>query len=180
MHPSRCQTRLRDGCNSARCSLLWPHIFSPYCERTLNLRMKRQRWNFWGFGNGSVRRDAEPDVRMEVVNVTRGTVLATRLEVANTGAKRSKGLLGRKGLRPGEGLWIVPCESVHTFFMQFAIDLIYLDRKCRIRKVRSSVGPWRISICWSAHSILELPAGTVALTGSRVGDTLSIGKAGVA
>jgi hypothetical protein len=108
--------------------------------------------------------------RLRVVNVTRATVLATRLELADSAAKRNKGLLGRKGLEPGGGLWIIPCESVHTFFMQFAIDLIYIDRDFRIKKVRRAVGPWRLSVCFSAHSILELPAGTIAATQTRNGD----------
>jgi len=120
------------------------------------------------------------DARFHVSNVTRGTVLATRLEVADSGAKRNKGLLGRKGLAAGEGLWIVPCESVHTFFMKFAIDLVYLDRKNRIKKVRHAVGPWRLSACLSAHSILELPAGTIESTQSERGDTLEFSPASTA
>lgn len=111
------------------------------------------------------------------VNVTRGTVLASRLEVAGTGGTRRKGLLGRNSLEPGEGLWIAPCESVHTFFMRFAIDLVYLDRKHRVRKVRHSVGPWRISACLTAHSVLELPAGSVRATQTKLGDIVEIGSA---
>jgi uncharacterized membrane protein (UPF0127 family) len=111
---------------------------------------------------------------LRVLNVTRGTVLATRLEAARTGPARRKGLLGREGLLPGEGLWIVPCESVHTFFMRFPIDLVYLDRKNCIRKVRSAVGPWRASACLAAHSILELPAGTVRETRTERWDTVEI------
>jgi uncharacterized protein len=113
-----------------------------------------------------------PDARLVVANLTRGSVLATRLEVADSGPKRNKGLLGRKGLAAGEGLWIIPCESVHTFFMQFPIDLVYLDRKHVIKKVREGVPPWRISVCFSAHSILELPSGTIRSTETRTGDTL--------
>jgi uncharacterized membrane protein (UPF0127 family) len=111
------------------------------------------------------------------LNSTRGTILATCLEVADSGPKRNKGLLGRKGLAPGEGLWIIPCESVHTFFMQFPIDLVYLDRKNRIRKVRSSVPPWRLSVCLSAHSILELPSGTIRDTRTERGDMLEFAPA---
>ena len=96
-----------------------------------------------------------------VRNVTRDTVIADHVEVAGTNTKRSKGLLGRKSLPKGQGMWIVPCEAIHTFFMQFPIDLIYLDKKLRVRKIRSSVKAWRISACLSAHSILELPAGTI-------------------
>jgi len=115
-----------------------------------------------------------PDSQLKVSNITRGTVLATRLEVADSGHTRNKGLLGRKGLDEGEGLWIVPCESVHTFFMQFPIDLVYLDRKNKVKKVRHSVAPWRLSACLSAHSILELPAGTIRSTLTQRGDTLEL------
>lgn len=119
---------------------------------------------------------AGPQGPLRVTNVTRGTVLATQLEAAHTGPTRRKGLLGRDGLARGEGLWIAPCESVHTFFMRFPIDLVYLDRECRIKKARRAVGPWRLSACLSAHSILELPAGTILETQSERGDTLEIAE----
>ena len=117
------------------------------------------------------RRQPTPDIRLRVSNLTRNTVLATRMEVADSGPKRNKGLLGRDRLSPGEGLWIVPCEAVHTFAMRFAIDLVYLDRKNRIKKLSSDVPPWRLSACLSAHSVLELPAGTIRDTKTRFGDT---------
>ena len=117
------------------------------------------------------------DSHFQIANRTRGTVLATRLEVADSGPRRTKGLLGRAGLNAGEGLWIVPCESVHTFFMRFPIDLVYLDRKNKVKKIRSNVGPWRISACLSAHSVIELPAGTVSNTLTQTGDTLEFTSA---
>ncbi|MGA2754291.1 MAG: DUF192 domain-containing protein [Terracidiphilus sp.] len=120
---------------------------------------------------------AGPQGPLQVKNLTRGTVLATRLEAAHTGPTRRKGLLGRDGLAAGEGLWIAPCESVHTFFMRFPIDLVYLDREKKIKKARSSVGPWRLSACLSAYSILELPAGTIRETRTERGDTLEIAAA---
>lgn len=107
-------------------------------------------------------------------NETRRKQLATRLEVADNAYTRRKGLLGRDGLAPGTGLWIFPCESVHTFAMRFAIDLVYLDRKYIVRKVRSKVSPGRISACLTAHSVIELPAGTVAATGTEAGDRIAI------
>jgi uncharacterized protein len=116
------------------------------------------------------RRPPTPEVRLQVTNLTRQTVLATSLEVANSGSRRSKGLLGRARLAPGEGLWILPCEAVHTFFMQFPIDLVYLDRKNRIRKIRNAVPPWRLSACLSAHSVLELVPGTILNTQTQPGD----------
>jgi len=126
--------------------------------------------------------DSQPtvEVRFLVRNLTRNTILATCLEQACTGAARSKGLLGRKGLPPGGGLWIVPCESVHTFWMQFPIDLVYIDRKKRVKKLRSNVPPWRLSACLSAHSIIELPAGTIEATLTRVDDSLEFSPASIA
>jgi len=109
---------------------------------------------------------------VRIVNQTRNTTLATAAEVADTSAKRRVGLLKKEELFPGEGLWITPCESVHTFFMKFAIDLVYLDRKKRVRKVRHAVPPWRISGCLAAHSVLELPAGAIAASRTQPGDQL--------
>jgi uncharacterized membrane protein (UPF0127 family) len=114
--------------------------------------------------------------RMKVSNLTRQTVLGTSIEIADTAATRNKGLLGSRGLAQGEGLWIVPCESVHTFFMKFPLDLVYLDRKRRVRKVRIEVLPWRISICLSAHSILELPPGTIAASQTEPGDAIEFSE----
>jgi len=79
---------------------------------------------------------------------------------------------GRSVLEAGEGLWIKPCEAVHTFFMNFPIDLVYLDQQHRIRKVRKSVPAWRLSACLSASSVLELPSGCIEATQSRRGDKL--------
>jgi uncharacterized protein len=114
------------------------------------------------------------EIRLQMVNVTRQTKLATSVEVASSGARRSKGLLGRKGLGPGEGLWIVPCEAVHTFGMQFSLDLVYLDRKHRIRKIKKNVPPWRISACLTAHSVVELPAGSILDADAQPGDVVEL------
>ena len=108
--------------------------------------------------------------------MTRQTVLAQAADVADTSASRRTGLLKHERLEPGEGLWIVPCESVHTFFMKFPIDLVYLDKRKKVKKVRHAVPAWRMSACLTAHSILELPAGTVAETGTVAGDELAFDK----
>ena len=105
-------------------------------------------------------------------NQTRNTVLAARAEVADTASKRRTGLLKHHGLDAGQGLWIVPCEAVHSFGMKFAIDVIYLDRKKRVRKVRPAMVPWRMSACLLAHSVLELPTGTIEASGTLPGDQL--------
>jgi uncharacterized protein len=113
---------------------------------------------------------------MIVKNQTRGTVIGDKVAEASTAATRRKGLLGRDGLAEGEGLWIVPCESVHTFFMRFPIDLLYLGRDLKVKKVRHAVGAWRLSACLTAHSIIELPAGTLKRSETRKGDIVSVAK----
>jgi len=111
-------------------------------------------------------------LKLLIRNQTRQTVLADAAELADTSEKRRTGLLKHTSLAPGEGLWIVPCESVHTFFMKFAIDIIYLDKKLKVKKVRHAVPAWRLSACLSAHSVLELPAGAAAQAKTEVGDVL--------
>jgi uncharacterized membrane protein (UPF0127 family) len=117
-------------------------------------------------------------LKILVRNHTRDTILADAADLADTSAKRRTGLLKHERLNPGEGLWIVPCESVHTFFMKFPIDLVYLDKQRKVRKIRHRVPAWRLSVCLSAHSILELPAGTLERTGTQVGDELVVEKLG--
>lgn len=125
------------------------------------------RWVLNGF-----TRDRRPDIRLTISNRTRQTILAHCVEVADHGTKRGKGLLGRNGLSPEEGLWIFPCEAVHTFGMRFSIDLVYIDRNMRVKKVRSNVHPWRLSACLSAHSVIELATGTINRTQTGPGDRL--------
>ena len=119
----------------------------------------------------------QPEVRLRVTNLTRQTEIAHSLEVADRGPNRRKGLLGREALMAGEGLWITPCEAVHTFGMRFSIDLVYLDRKLRVKKVRNNVPAWRLSACLSAHSVIELPSGTVSRTQTKAGDMLECSEA---
>jgi len=103
-------------------------------------------------------------VRLQIRNVTRSSVLATEAAVADTSAARCVGLLRHDSLPPGQGLWIVPSEGIHTFGMKFTIDVAFLDRKKRVLKIRHRMGPRRLSFCLRAHSVLELPAGTLAAT----------------
>jgi hypothetical protein len=133
-----------------------------------------ERSKLWGvLGKWMPARPALFENPVRVVNIMRGSELACLVEVADRGARRRKGLLGRDGLAPGEGLWIVPCEAVHTFGMRFAIDLVYLNRAKRIVKIRHCVPPGRISGCLTAHSVLELRAGSVAASQAAVGDQLA-------
>ena len=99
-------------------------------------------------------------------------MLATEAGVADTSAARCIGLLRHDCLPEGQGLWIVPSEGIHTFGMKFPIDVAYLNRKKRVLKVRHRMGPRRLSFCLLAHSVLELPAGTLEATGTERGDQL--------
>jgi uncharacterized membrane protein (UPF0127 family) len=74
-------------------------------------------------------------------------------------------------------MWIIPCEAVHTLGMQFPIDLIYLDCDRRVQKIRNDMPPWRLSMCFSAHSVLELPSGSIRKTGTKPGDMLEFSPA---
>jgi uncharacterized membrane protein (UPF0127 family) len=111
---------------------------------------------------------------VKITNPARQTILATYAERASTASSRNKGLLGRMSLEAGEGLWIIPSQGVHTFWMRFPIDLVYIDQKNRVKKVYASVRPWRLALCLSAHSVIELPAGTIVATRTQVGDLLQV------
>lgn len=111
---------------------------------------------------------------MLVRNATRGTLLGDAVEVADTSAKRRTGLLKHESLREGQGLWIVPCEAVHMFGMKFAIDVAFLDKRRKVLKIRKGLGKWRIAVCLRAHSVLELPCGTLDRSQTQVGDQLEL------
>ena len=109
-----------------------------------------------------------------VRNTTRGAVLGDSIEVANSSSTRNKGLLGRDSLPEGEGLWIIPCEAIHMFFMRFPIDVVFLDKQKRVVKIAANLKPWRLAGSFRAKSVLELPAGTAARSGTQVGDQLEL------
>ena len=135
--------------------------------------MKLAAWiSNWLRARSSPRPAAAREI-LEVVNCTRQSVLATALEVAASGEKRRKGLLGRAGLAPGEGLWILPCESVHTFFMRFPMDAVFLDKELRVRRVVEGVKPFRFAWSRGARSVVELPAGEAGRVGVVEGMQLS-------
>ncbi|MSV28360.1 MAG: DUF192 domain-containing protein [Bryobacterales bacterium] len=113
---------------------------------------------------------------IRVRNATRGKILGEAIEIAGSSATRRTGLLKHSQLKPGEGLWIAPCEAIHTFGMKFAIDVAFLDRKKSVRKVRHSLPARRMALSLLSHSVLELPAGTLAETGTEPGDQLVFEK----
>jgi uncharacterized protein len=102
-----------------------------------------------------------------------GTVVCERCLLAETPLARLRGLLGRNGLPPGEGLLLKPAGSIHTAFMRFAIDAVFLDRGNTVVKVASALRPWRTAACRGARSVLELPAGEASRRGLRPGVSLT-------
>lgn len=92
--------------------------------------------------------------------------------VADSIWSRGRGLLGRRGLEPREGLLIRPSSSVHTWFMRFPIDVVYLDREWRVTKVVPDLKPWRFSWGRGAHMVLELAAGEASRRGIARGMVL--------
>lgn len=123
-----------------------------------------------------VHKDRTALAKLRVANQTKGRILADRADIAGTSAKRRTGLLKHSELRPGEGLWIAPCESVHTFGMKFPIDVLFLNKKKQVLKARPDMVKGRIAFSLRAYSVLELPAGTLAQTGTVAGDQLEFEK----
>jgi uncharacterized membrane protein (UPF0127 family) len=113
--------------------------------------------------------------KLRITN-SKGAVLADRAGIANTSATRRTGLLKHSKLEPGDGLWIAPSEGVHTFGMKFPIDVAFLSKSKKILKIRPNMARRRISLSLRAHSVLELPAGTLESTGTLAGDQLVFEK----
>ena len=111
---------------------------------------------------------------LSLIHSRTGAAVATDVYLANDSSARRRGLLKRKSFLPGQGLWIVPCEAIHTFGMQFGIDVVFLDRNRVVRKIAARVPPGRIRWCWSAYSALELPPGTAESTKVRPGDQFKV------
>lgn len=113
-----------------------------------------------------------------VVVLTRddGSVICERCVVADRMLPRMKGLLGKRELVAGEGLLIQPAPSIHTFFMRFPIDVVFLSKSGEVMKVAANVGAWRMRSCRRAFAVLELPAGEAERRGITVGDQVDRAK----
>jgi uncharacterized membrane protein (UPF0127 family) len=109
---------------------------------------------------------------LRVHNPSRAATLADRALIADNSKTRKTGLLKHDRLERGEGLWITPCEAIHTVGMKFAIDVLFLDKKRKVVKIRAAMPRWRMAASLFAHSVLELPSGTVQATQTTSGDQL--------
>ncbi len=107
-------------------------------------------------------------------NTRTGAVVASRVELAVDSESRRRGLLGRDAFEEGSALVIAPCSAVHTFFMRFAIDVVFVARDGRVKKTYAAVPAGRMAFSAGAFAVIELPAGTLARSESARGDVLEL------
>jgi uncharacterized membrane protein (UPF0127 family) len=115
--------------------------------------------------------------QIRIVNTRTGETIADAAELADTRATRKRGLLGRDSLEPGSALVISPCLAVHTAFMRFVIDVVFVDRNGSVVKIARDLTPWRMAAAWRAQHVIELPAGESSARDVRVGDRLYLATA---
>jgi uncharacterized membrane protein (UPF0127 family) len=114
---------------------------------------------------------------MIVRNVERESSLGEAIEVAATSAQRARGLLGRECLNDGQGLMFKGCSSLHTFFMSFPIDILFLDRHGKVLKTAIAVNPFKlVRAPLRAYYAIELPVGVIEKSATQVGDHLDFGE----
>ncbi len=112
---------------------------------------------------------------LQAVNRTRDAVLAARGIVASSAWARMRGLLGRPPLEPGEGMLLRGEKAIHTIGMSYPIDVVFLDREGKVVHLQHAVAPLRLSpFVLKATDVLELPAGTLERTGTRLGDRIEL------
>lgn len=112
---------------------------------------------------------------MIAINISKSSILADNLSIADTFFKRFMGLMFKKELPYGKGLHIIPCNSIHMCFMNFPLDIIFLSKDMEILNVIEGISPWKVSkIVPKAHSVLELPVGTISKSSSAIGDKIVI------
>jgi uncharacterized protein len=102
--------------------------------------------------------------------------LCHRCEVADTALRRVRGLLGRTGLDRGEAMLLRPAPSIHTCFMKFPIDAVFVDRDLRVVGVSEQIPPWRFARARGTHSVIELAAGECRRLGIATGDRLLLAE----
>jgi uncharacterized protein len=110
-----------------------------------------------------------------VHNLTRDTVIGERVREARRFWERGRGLMFVSHLEEGEGLIIDPCSSIHTFWMRFPLDVLYMDRTSTVVRADERMKPWRIGPVFTGSKwVIELPPGTIAATGTQAGDQIAI------
>jgi hypothetical protein len=110
---------------------------------------------------------------LSFVNQSKATVIGDKIAVADSFLTRFLGLMGKRSLAAGSGLWITPSSGVHTCWMRIPIDVVALDRNLRVVRIDHVVHPWRLcGLSLKTHSVLELASGQILACGLEVGDIL--------
>ena len=117
--------------------------------------------------------DTVPGISV-IVNQTRGTIVCEQAEIADNPWLRLRGLLGRGSLPPGRGMLLKPTPSVHSAFMRFEFDAIFLDKEMRVLRIAEEIPRWRARAAKGARAVLELSAGEARRRGVQVGDELAV------
>lgn len=115
-----------------------------------------------------------PERQYSLQHVRSGCLLASRVEIALDSQSRRRGLLDRDTFDPGSALIIAPCGAIHTFFMRFAIDVVFVTRDGRVLKTYVAVPRRRIAFSLAAFAVIELPAGTIAGPDVTPGDIVRL------
>jgi len=120
-----------------------------------------------------------PDGQRGLVLVNRETAqtISTAVEVAASRGTRRRGLLGRDGMDQSQALVLAPCCAIHTAFMRFAIDVVFVDARGRVLKIVRELPPWRMAVAPRAHAVIELAAGALRSRALKVGDSIELAPA---
>ena len=116
----------------------------------------------------------DPSARWILRNARHAGIVARTIETAFDSPTRNRGLLGRSGLADNHALILAPCSSIHTFFMQFAIDVAFVDREGAVLRVREELVPWRLQIAFGAFAVIEFASGSLDRSDTRAGDRLYV------
>lgn len=113
--------------------------------------------------------------RLYKTSISGAELLIDRLDLAESFWQRGKGLLGKKKIDSDQALWIKPCNNIHTFFMNFKIDCIFVDRNMEIKKIVENIGPFRfVGPYWKSSSVIETQAGFAQKFKLNIGDRLYV------
>lgn len=112
----------------------------------------------------------------QLLNRTKNQILSHNLQIASSTFSRMRGLLGKASLEKNEMLWIHRCNSIHSFFMKFPIDCVFLNRHQIVCSLRPNIRPWRIVFpIWGASSVVEMEAGAIKVLNIEIGDQFHVG-----
>lgn len=120
---------------------------------------------------------AEGGPPLMLVHRQTSQTISRSVEVAATRRTRRRGLLGRSAMLPSEALILAPCCAIHTAFMRFAIDVIFVDARGQVLKIVRELPPWRMAVAPRAHAVIELAAGSLKSRDLKVGDAVDLAPA---